>query len=74
MSDGYDGVTYQINDKFHIKISKDLKETQAIDALIHEMAHCLCWKKEKEHGNLWGIAYSKVYRAYLKWLVINHLT
>lgn len=67
-----DGEATFKNGKFSIKINKFICTNRAIDALIHELAHCVLWnnnlKTEDEHCYLWGIAYSKVYREYLTWL------
>jgi hypothetical protein len=56
-----------------IRISKALKEQQAIFILLHEWSHALCWNKciannhkDDDHCDYWGKAYSKVYRVYLK--------
>ena len=40
-----------------------------IDAVIHEWAHTMSWPSEKgnEHSREWGIAYAKIYRAFLVW-------
>lgn len=39
----------------------------AIDTLLHEWAHALAWNRKKDyHWYGWGIAFSKVYRIYLK--------
>lgn len=54
--------------RFAIRIEKSLKEVPAIDTLIHEIAHCVAWHQDNGHGKAWGVAYSKVYRLYLKWL------
>ena len=41
----------------------------SIDAVIHEWAHVLSWKTmlREEHPREWGIAYAKIYRAWLVW-------
>lgn len=68
ISKKFDGFCMFKNGLFKISICNQLKESEAIDALLHEFAHCLSWEKEKnEHGLQWGKAYSIVYRAFLKW-------
>ena len=64
----FDGMCEQKKDNsFTIRIDKNLPEYYSIDVLLHEFAHVLSWSKDKNvHGNNWGIAYSKVYRAYLE--------
>lgn len=56
--------------KFYIKIDKRLSEQMAIMILLHEWAHALSWpycgSKEEDHGPEWGIAYAKVWRAYME--------
>lgn len=56
------------DDYYLIRINKNLPEHIAIDTYIHEHAHCLTLKdcKKDYHDHKWGIAYSKVYRAFLK--------
>jgi hypothetical protein len=56
------------NNTFLIRIQRSLTEPQAIDALLHEIAHCLAWNKEDDlHGQKWGEAYSIVYKKFLEW-------
>lgn len=53
---------------FLVRIEKSLSENAAIETLLHEVAHCLAWDKDKEdHGPNWGKAYSIVYRKFLEW-------
>ena len=60
------------NNRFIINIEKRLPEYFAAEVLVHETAHVLSWGKDKDfHGKHWGIAYSKVYRLYLQYLVDN---
>lgn len=68
MSANVDGLCQQKTDNsFSIRIDKTLPEYYAIEVLLHEFAHILSWNKDKNvHGKHWGIAYSKVYRAYLE--------
>lgn len=72
---GYDGTCKKENNKFIIKINKDLNEKSAIDTLLHEYSHAYCWLDEYDkmsdeeftknvHGDHWGIAYAYVYRVF----------
>lgn len=62
-----DGDCAFIKDKFIIRIEKSLPAHNAIDVLVHELAHILSWETEKDiHGPNWGKAYSYVYRQLLK--------
>ena len=65
---GRDGDCDFRNEKFHIRIDRELTETYAIEVFLHEYAHCLSWEQEEDcHGIKWGKAYSLVYRTFLKW-------
>lgn len=56
-----------IDKKFRIRINKDLDQWMAIETVIHEVAHCLSWNEKQDyHWYGWGIAFSKVYRIYLR--------
>jgi Zn-dependent peptidase ImmA (M78 family) len=72
---GYDGLCKKKDGKFSIKINRDLDEKAAIDVLIHEWSHAICWTDQHDamsteefnrtmHGDHWGIAYAKVYRIF----------
>jgi len=56
--------------KFVIRIDKSISEDTAINTLIHEVAHCICYfeKEKEEHGKIFGNAYSKAYEIYEEWL------
>ena len=55
--------------KYKIRIDNRVSEQYAIFFLMHEYAHILAWdKQQKDHGTSWGIAMSKIYCAYLKWI------
>ncbi len=50
-----------------ICINRKLSEHYSIDVALHEVAHAMSWGKDKDfHGRNWGVAYSKIYRRYLK--------
>lgn len=67
LPDDLDGTCSFNGKRFVIKIKKTLPEYYAIDVVIHEIAHAMAWDKEKDvHGVMWGKAYSKVYRLFLK--------
>lgn len=55
------------NDKFHIRINRELPEHEAIETLLHEFAHTHAWDCSYEmHSDEWGKAYSRIYRIFLK--------
>jgi len=58
-----------INHCFEIRIQKKQCFNLRLDALLHEWAHALTWKgnDRDEHGSEWGLAYARLYRAYLAW-------
>lgn len=65
--DDLDGKCYFKDDHFVIRINKNLSCEHAIDVLLHEYAHTISWKKEPDdHGPLWGVAYSNIYRLFLE--------
>ena len=68
LSKTLDGDVKLNNGKFFIRINRNLPENSAIDTIIHEISHCLVLEKHQGHGLLWGKAYSKVYKEYLRWL------
>jgi hypothetical protein len=72
-----EGYCEKDENRFSIRIKKNLKESEAIDVLLHEWAHALSWKAsfdrmsyerfcETIHGPEWGVAYSKVYQLFEK--------
>lgn len=76
---GKDGYCTKIGDEFQIRINKELSESGAIDALLHEWAHARCWShlhdalnhddfQKHAHDASWGVAYSEVYRIFLEYL------
>lgn len=67
LSSKFDGLCEFKGDHFLIKISKNLESEHMIDVLIHEVAHAMSWGMDKDiHGPSWGLAYSKIYRKFLK--------
>jgi len=54
---------------FLIRINKKSSYQVKLDTLLHEWAHALTWFEHKyeEHPNVWGEAYARIYRAWLKW-------
>jgi hypothetical protein len=75
LSGGYDGLCKKKDNKFLVKINRDLNEKAAIDTLLHEWAHARCWTNRHDemtveefdrtvHGDHWGIAYAEVYRVF----------
>jgi hypothetical protein len=55
-------------DHFLVRINRNLPEHEAIETLIHEMAHVLSWHRcsTDEHCDEWGKSYSRLYRMFLK--------
>lgn len=62
--------------RFKIRINNDVLHLPrfgadwAVDTLLHEYAHVLAWTPEHmkldDHGPEWGLAMSRVYRAYFQ--------
>ena len=62
-----DGECRLENRKFYITINRQLDQWMAIETFLHEIAHALAWNnKQDDHWYGWGIAFSKVYRVYLR--------
>lgn len=72
---GYDGVCGKRQDKFQIRINRNLSEKEAIDALLHEYSHAVWWPDSADsmsndefqslvHCDEWGRAYAQVYRVF----------
>lgn len=68
ISNRFDGDCSFLNNKFIIRINKNMSESEAIETLLHEWAHTIAWDRchLDEHCDEWGKAYSRVYRAFLK--------
>jgi hypothetical protein len=59
--------------KFAIRISRKLGNDISVLMLLHEWAHSLCWQQDTkceppEHGAEWGVAYSRVYSCFERYL------
>ena len=59
--------------RFVIRISRKLGNDISILMLLHEWAHALCWHPESkfsppDHGAEWGVAYSRVYYCFERYL------
>jgi len=63
----------QNDDHYIIRICNKLEEEQAIEILLHEYSHVISWYKcsKEDHCNEWGKAYSRVYRIFLKNILLN---
>ena len=70
-----DGDCSLVSKKFFIRINKQIKESVAMDTLLHEWAHARAWNhlhdklswedfEKTAHDASWGVAYSEVYRIY----------
>lgn len=68
ISNNLDGDCQFKNNKFVIRINRNLLEHEAVETVIHEFAHVIAWEKCKSevHSNEWGKAYSLIYRTFLK--------
>ena len=67
-----DGDCTFVSNRFIVRIEKRLPEYYAAEVLVHELGHALSWNKDKDcHGKHWGIAYSRVYRLYMRYLEDN---
>ncbi len=55
---------------FKITIDKSISNDMAVETLIHEWAHVIAWTHEHDtvddHGPEWGLAYSRVFRAFFE--------
>lgn len=51
------------DDIYLIRITPGHEDAVARDTLYHEWAHILSWNETEEHGDAWGVAYARVYRA-----------
>lgn len=49
---------------FHIRVSSQLDEVGAVDTLVHEWAHALCYGfgfAILDHGPEWGVCFARAY-------------
>ncbi len=55
--------------RFEISIQKKQCFNLRLDTLLHEWAHALTWhgNDKDDHGSEWGLAYARLYRAFLAW-------
>ena len=55
--------------KFLIRIDKNQPFGEKRDTILHEWAHTITWWEcsRENHPNIWGEAYARIYRAWLKW-------
>jgi len=60
------GLVRCVRGKYYIEIDKLLSTWYQIETLIHEWAHVLI--QNGEHNDAWGIAYAKIYTAFLDWV------
>lgn len=72
LKSGLDGLCEKRDDRFLIKVNRELSENYSVDVLLHEIAHAISWDKDADiHGPSWGRAYSKVYRMFLRKFLDN---
>lgn len=66
---GYCEFRTKPNKHYYIFIDRRQVFDLQIDTLIHEVAHALTWhgNDDDHHGPEWGLAYAKIYRAFLEW-------
>ncbi len=55
--------TKTLPNRFQIEICKTVSHGTAIFVLIHEWAHALSWDEDRRHGDRWGKAYARCWRA-----------
>lgn len=58
----YFGATFDLGDRFVIKIAKRLDWDTMVDTLYHEWAHCLTFDIHPDHSRSWACAYGKILR------------
>ena len=52
--------------RYKIVIDSSIRDREVvIGLLVHEIAHVLCFRRRNPHGNGWGRAYARAYRACL---------
>ena len=73
------GGAIRIGKKFNIVLSPLLTEPALSLIFLHEYAHCLAWNHlddvssseeldKRAHDEIWGVAYSRVYQVYEKFI------
>jgi hypothetical protein len=55
------GTTRRERDGYHIELSRGSQPVM-IETALHEWSHARCWNRGKDHGNRWGVEYSRAYR------------
>jgi len=52
------------------KTARRLNDSEVIEVLIHEWAHCMTWSsgqsEMQDHPPAWGVAYAECYRAVIE--------
>ena len=64
--EAFDGDCQLVKGVFQIRVNHKLPEYYAVDIFIHELSHAVAWSERIDHGPQWGIAYSKIYRMFLR--------
>lgn len=64
--------------RYVVSILRSLSETEAMDALLHELGHVMDvhrngWKDThlEQHGDTWGKEHSRIYGDYWEWRHAN---
>jgi hypothetical protein len=54
--------------RFDVYLDKRMPIGSVLDYLIHELSHVISWHHDEkdDHGILFGVAYARIYRHYLK--------
>lgn len=61
---------YKNNDTYIIFLDKNISKDAQILLFVHEFAHVLSYHKDlhpSDHGPIFGIAYARAWRSYIKW-------
>jgi len=55
--------------RFFIRINKKDPFRVQLDTLIHEWAHAISWFTPgvEDHSGEWGLAYARIYSAFIRW-------
>jgi len=59
--------------KFIIRITRKVSNDISVLLILHEWAHAMCWQEDAkielhDHGPEWGLAYSRVWYTFEKFL------